>query len=114
MPNIDQKSGCPRQLLVSLPPRSLGAVNLLRIQMITLRDLCCNVNRLWSCKSAILKKSSSDCCRPLAQHLKGAIFTFPCFARWCRDVSEMRWENKSTFDSILSLQHFCQKLSISV
>jgi len=29
------------------------------------------------------------------QHLRGAIFTFPCFARQCRENSHARWESKS-------------------
>ena len=47
-----------------------------------------------SSKSAILKESSSNWLnsgKPLTRHLKGAIFAFPCFSRWSRDMRWMRW-----------------------
>ena len=68
-------------------------------------------------KPAILKKSSNkwmNSGKPLTQHLKGTIFAFPCLPRQCRDSSQVRWENKSPFDSILSQQRLCQKLPKSV
>ena len=59
-----------------------------------------------NCKPAISQKSNSkwlNSGKPLAQHLKGAIFAFLC----------LRWENKPSFDGIL-VQHVCQKLLKSV
>ena len=64
-----------------------------------------------SCKSAILKKSSSkwvNSGKPLTQHLRGTIFAFACFPTYSRKTT-VRWGEKK-----LSEQHLFQKLPKSV
>jgi len=65
-----------------------------------------------SCKSSILKQSSSkwlDSDKPLAQHF--AIFAFPQVEQG-HQLGEVG--KQITFDSILSQQRVCQKLPKSV
>jgi len=66
-----------------------------------------------SCKSAILKKSSNKSLYS-GKPFEGCDVCISVFPQECRDISYMRWENKSPFDSILSQQRLWQKLSTSV